>query len=92
MADPVDPCKLLPPGKLKDACNKAQQDSQGVPQQGGGSFFGIPIPGSDWQRHFMFRVGEVIVGIAMIVVGVKAFVNTSPTTKIIIQSAKKANL
>ena len=89
---PIDPCKTLPPGKLKDACNKAQQDVQNAPNTGGRSFFGIPIPGSNWERHFMFRVGEVIVGIAMIVVGVKAFVNASPTTKVIVQTGKKLKI
>lgn len=93
MADPVDPCRLLPPGKLKDACQKAQADAQsGVPQQGGGSLFGIPLPGSDWLRHFVFRVGEVVIGIAMIIVGVKAFVSGSPTTKVVVQGVKKANI
>lgn len=55
----------------------------------GGSFFGIPIPGSDWQRHIMFRIGEVIVGIAMVVVGIKAFTNSGPTIKLITQTGSK---
>lgn len=89
---PTDPCALLPPGKMKDACLKAQKDVQNSPDTGGGSLFGIQLPGSNWERHFMFRVGEVIIGIAMIVVGVRAFVNASPTTKIIVQTGKKLNI
>jgi len=94
-------CDLFPPGSaMQRACQKTFSEGpyangQNPPVSGGGgggSFFGIPLPGSDWQRHFMFRAGEVIVGIAMIIVGVKAFVSASPTTKVIVQGARKANL
>jgi len=60
------------------------------PDSSGGSFFGIPIPGSAWQRHIMFRAAEVIVGIAIIVAGVKAFTGSSQTVRIITEPAKKA--
>lgn len=87
-------------GKMKSACiatNKSLgYDEHGnklpgqPPDTGGGqSFLGIPLPGSDFWRHFMFRAGEVIIGIALVVVGVKAFAGSSDTTKIIVQGAKK---
>lgn len=56
---------------------------------GGNSFLGIPLPSSDWWRHFLFRVGEVVVGTAMVIVGIKALANSGDTTKIIVQNAKK---
>jgi hypothetical protein len=88
----IDPCALLPPGALKDACTKTQdQVNNSPPSSNGSSFFGIPIPGSDWMRHMMFRVGEVIVGIAMIVVGIKAFTSGSQTINVITKTAKKYN-
>jgi len=89
-------------GKMKTACIAANKsagyDEQGnklpgsAPEQGGSnSFLGIPLPGSDFWRHFMFRAGEVIIGIALVVVGVKAFTNSSDTAKVIVQGAKKVN-
>jgi len=93
------------PGFLKThdafymACVKANADDgydssgkplQGVPQDtGGGSFFGIPLPGSAWWRHFMFRVMEVGIGVAVIVVGVKAFTASSDTVKVSVEGGKK---
>jgi len=62
---------------------------QPTPPSGGGSILGIPLPSSDWLRHMMFRAGEVIVGIAMIIVGVKAFTNSGDTIKVITSGAKK---
>lgn len=55
----------------------------------GSSFFGIPLPGSDWWRHFMFRVGEVVIGVTMVIVGVKALATSGDTTKVIVKGAKK---
>lgn len=92
-------CTLMS-GAMKNACIKTNKSlgydehgkkAPGAPPStsGGSSFFGIPLPGSDWWRHFIFRVGEVIVGLAMIVVGVKAMANSGDTTKIIVQNAKK---
>jgi len=93
------------PGFLKDhnafyqACVKSNADEgydssgkplAGVPQDtGGGSFFGIPLPGSAWWRHFMFRVAEVGIGVAVIVVGIKAFTSSSDTVKVTVNAAKK---
>lgn len=89
----INPCLALIPGSaLRKACDAAQAQADAAPPTSQGtSFWGIPIPGSGWQRHFMFRMGEVVVGIAMIVVGIKAFTNGSPTTKVIVQAAKKVN-
>lgn len=85
---PSTPCALLT-GKMKDACEKAQAtvpgNSDGT-QSSGGIFSG---PGSDWWRQAMFRMVEVVVGVAMIIVGVKALVSSSPTIKVVAQGAKK---
>lgn len=88
-------CDLMPPGKMKDICQKTYGEgpyangANPPSNSGGGSFFGIPLPGSDWLRHFMFRAAEVIVGVAMIVVGIKAFTSSSATTKVIVQQGSK---
>lgn len=91
-------CTLMS-GKMRDACiatNKSLgYDEHGnsipnAPQNtGGDSFFGIPLPSSDWWRHFLFRSAEVIVGIAMVIVGVKALATSGDTTKVIVSGAKK---
>lgn len=92
-------CTLLT-GRMHDACVSTNKslgyDEHGKPingvkpQNGGGdTFFGIPLPNSDWWRHFLFRVAEVIVGVAMVVVGVKSFAGSSDTTKTIVTGAKK---
>jgi hypothetical protein len=91
-------CTLLS-GHLHDVCVKTNKnlgyDESGKPIQGaqpnsgGSTFFGIPLPSSDWWRHFIFRVAEVVVGVAMVVVGIKAFASSSDTTKIIVGGAKK---
>jgi hypothetical protein len=89
----------LAPG-LHSACVRANQnlgyDSKGnkltapTPNSPGGStFFGIPLPSSDWWRHFMFRAGEVIIGVAMVIVGIKAMATSGDTTKVIVQGARK---
>lgn len=93
------------PGWLKEhdafyqACVKSNADdgydSSGKPlagvQQGqsGGSLFGIPLPGSAWWRHFLFRMAEVGIGVAIVVVGVKAFTGSSETVKVTVAGAKK---
>lgn len=59
------------------------------PTNGNSSFLGIPIPGSDWWRHMMFRIGEVVLGIAMVVIGVKTFTTGSPTITLVNKTAKK---
>lgn len=101
MADFPD-CTLMT-GKMRTACiavnKQAGYDEHGkkivgsqVPPSDGGSgstFFGIPLPGSDWWRHMIFRVGEVVVGIAMVIVGVKALATSGDTTKVIVKGAKK---
>ena len=95
------------PGMLKThnalytACVRANADegydSSGNPipgsaqTQGGGSILGIPLPGGAWWRHFMFRAGEVIIGIAIVVVGVKAFTGSSETIKVVGQGIKKVS-
>lgn len=86
-------------GALHDACVKTNKDlgydAQGnpipgyVPPSSGGSIFGVPLPGSDWQRHITFRIVEVIVGVAMIIAGVKALTSSSPTVKVIASGVKK---
>lgn len=91
-------CTLLF-GAMRNACvatNKSLgYDEKGnkIPNaptnSGGDSFFGIPLPSSDWWRHFIFRVAEVVVGVGMVVVGIKAFTNSSDTTKVIVSGAKK---
>jgi len=92
--DPVNPCLALPP-VLKGPCQKTWDQAHAAPTApgtpSGNSFFGIPIPGSDWMRHLMFRAGEVIVGIAMIVVGIKALTNGSQTINVITKTARKYN-
>jgi len=101
MADFPD-CTLMT-GKMRSACitvnkqagydehGKKITGSQIPPSTGssGSSFFGIPLPGSDWWRHFIFRIAEVVVGVGMVVVGVKAFATSSDTTKVIVSGAKK---
>jgi hypothetical protein len=37
----------------------------------------------------IFRIGEVVIGVAMVVVGIKALASSSDTTKIFVQGAKK---
>jgi hypothetical protein len=91
-------CTLMS-GKMRDACiatNKSLGYDEhgntvpGAPQNtGGNSFFGIPLPSSDWWRHFIFRMAEVVVGVGMVIVGVKAFASSSDTTKVIVTGAKK---
>lgn len=95
------------PGWLKThdafymACVKANADEgydssgkplEGVqPSTGGGSFFGIPLPGSAWWRHFLFRAAEVGIGVAIVVVGIKAFTSSSETVKVSVAGVKAAN-
>lgn len=84
---------------MKSVCIKTNKDLgydehgkkiPGAPDNSGGnSFLGIPLPSSDWWRHFIFRTGEVIIGLAMVIVGVKALANSGDTTKVIVQGAKK---
>lgn len=95
-------CTLMT-GKMRSACitvnKQAGYDEHGkkivgsqIPPStgsGGSSFFGIPLPGSDWWRHFIFRIAEVVVGIGMVVVGVKSLANSGDTTKVIVSGAKK---
>jgi hypothetical protein len=91
-------CTLMS-GAMNKACiatNKSLgYDEHGNPIPGapapssGNSIFGIPMPGSDWWRHFIFRSAEVIVGVAMVIVGIKALATSSDTTKVIVSNAKK---
>ena len=90
----------LPDGALQKSCiatNLSEgYDAQGNPIAGatpaptGSSFFGIPLPGSSWTRHMMFRAGEIIVGIAMIIVGIKSFTSGNQTINVITKATKKA--
>jgi hypothetical protein len=92
-------CDLMLPGKMKDMCQKTFQEGPYAPQNG------TPAPSSGgtnslWDiltgsyspfslRHFMIRVVEVIVGGAMVIVAIKTLMNSSPTTKVIVQGVKK---
>lgn len=89
-------------GALYDSCVALNQqeglDAHGkplpagstpAPGNTGGSFFGVPLPSSAWERHLMFRIVEVVIGVAIVIVGVKAFTASSPTTKLIVQTGKK---
>lgn len=89
---PSTPCAFLW-GHMKEACEKAQatvpgEGGQDGNSQGnsGGIFSG---PGSDWWRQAMFRLVEVVVGVAMVIAGVKALVSSSSTVKVVTQGAKK---
>lgn len=80
------------------AANKAEgYDSSGQPipgvqqDSGGGSILGVPLPGSAWWRHFLFRLGEVVIGVAIVVVGIKGIMSGSETTKVVVQGAKTVN-
>ena len=96
---PGAPNCMLMTGKMQDACIKTNKslgyDEHGnkiegaTPNSGGSSIFGIPLPSSDWWRHFIFRAAEVIVGLGMVVVGIRAFATSSDTTKVIVTGAKK---
>lgn len=81
---PSDPCQFLS-GAMKTACQNAQNYAQNGGTSGG-IFSG---PGSDWWRHAFFRVIEVVVGTALVVVGVKAFISGSDTAKVVVQMGKK---
>lgn len=82
----MTPCELLT-GAMRTDCEKAQATVPGGPNAGGGIFSG---PGSDWWRQAMFRVVEVVVGVAMVIAGVKALTSSSPTIKVVTQGVKKA--
>lgn len=85
------PCAFLW-GHMKTACENAQATVPGSSDgstsgSSGGIFSG---PGSDWWRQAMFRVVEVVVGIAMIIAGVKALTSSSPTINVVAKGVKKA--
>lgn len=84
------PCAFLW-GHMKVACENAQAQVPGsqdgnAPKSGGGIFSG---PGSDWWRQAMFRLVEVVVGIAMVIAAVKGLTGSSPTIKVVSQGVKK---
>lgn len=82
---PSDPCALLT-GAMRDSCYEGMKDSKSGSGSGGGILSG---PGSDWWRQSMFRVVEVVVGIAMVIAAVKAITSSSPTVKVVTQGVKK---
>lgn len=87
---PSTPCAFLW-GHMKTACENAQATVPGgsdgnTSKSGGGVFSG---PGSDWWRQAMFRVVEVVVGVAMVIAAVKALTSASPTVKVVSQGIKK---
>lgn len=84
------PCAFLW-GHMKTACENAQAT---VPGSGDGNTSGtsggfLSGPGSDWWRQAMFRVVEVVVGVAMIIAAVKAMVSSSPTVNVVAKGVKK---
>lgn len=82
-----NPCLGLT-GAMRAACDKAQQDAQGgnsAPWYA--SLFASP--GSDWWRHAVIRVAEVVIGTAMVIAGVRALTRGSDTVKVIAQGAQK---
>jgi hypothetical protein len=91
-------CTLMS-GKMRDACIATNKsiglDAQGNPipgaptPTGGNSILGVPLPDSTWLRHFIFRTAEVIIGVAMVIVGVKSLASSGDTTKVIVSGAKK---
>lgn len=83
---PSTPCAFLT-GALKDACDNAQKTVPGGSNSSSGGIFSGP--GSDWWRQAMFRVVEVVVGVAMVVAAVKALTGSSPTIKVVSQGVKK---
>lgn len=98
---PINPCILLPPGHIKNSCmdtynqaNKLGPYAPGVtpiPPSGGHSIYDALTGSYDplSVRHLVIRIAEVVIGLAMVVVGVKALISASPTTKVIVQGAKK---
>jgi len=83
---PSTPCAFLT-GALKDACEKAQTTVPGGSNSSPGGI--ISGPGSDWWRQAMFRVVEVVVGVAMVIAAVKALTSSSATVKVVSQGVKK---
>jgi hypothetical protein len=85
------PCALLT-GAVKTACENAQATVPGNNGTTGssGSSGIFSGPGSDWWRHAMFRIVEVIVGIAMVIAGAKALTASSSTVNVVAKGVKKA--
>lgn len=83
------PCAFLW-GHMKESCEKAQAtvpgDQSGNTSGGSGGIFSGP--GSDWWRQAMFRIVEVVVGVAMVIAAVRGLVSSSPTVKVISQGVK----
>lgn len=88
------PCALLT-GSMKTACEKAQSDVRqsntvaGTGQQA--SLFDI-ITGKhsplDW-RHVAIRGAEIVIGLALVVVGVSALAKSNSAVKVVVDQAKK---
>lgn len=73
---------------MRDACDKAQQDAQGGnPAPWYSSLF--VSPGSDWWRHAVIRVAEVVIGVAMVIAGIRALTGGSGTVKVLVEGGKK---
>lgn len=85
---PADPCWFLT-GAMKTDCEKAQ--SLAVNGGSGAGVLGniLSSPGSEWWRHAVLRVVEVVVGTAMIIAGVRALTRGSETVNVITQGARK---
>lgn len=79
-----NPCALLT-GAVKEKCEKAQQDAQ---NPGGVLDSLVGSPGSEWWRHAVLRVAEVIIGTAMIIAGVRALTKGSDTVNVLVQGGK----
>lgn len=94
MAGPVTPCFFLL-GKMKTACEETQkkvQQSNTNAQTGQQNSIYDILTGQhsplDW-RHVAVRAAEIVVGTALVVVAFKALVSSSPTIKVISDTAAK---
>jgi len=89
---PSTPCAFLW-GHMKTSCENAQKTVPGNGGNGGdqtGSSGGVfSGPGSDWWRQAMFRVVEVVVGVAMIIAAVKSLSSGSSTINVVTKGVKK---
>jgi hypothetical protein len=82
----TDPCALLPIQSMRDACIRAS--TGGVAGAVGGVLgSGTGITGDI--RKLMMRVGEVGVGLLLVVIAANALLKQSGTAKVIIQGSKK---
>lgn len=73
---------------MKTQCQKTQNDVQNgtVPSVLGSLF---QSPGSDWWRHAVLRVVEVVVGVAVVIVGVRTLARGSETVNVVASGVRK---